>query len=199
MEEYMDAVILAGGENKRMPVVKGFLELNNCKIIESSIGILKKIFQRVFISTNSPELYFYLGAPMVGDIIPFRGPMTGIFSVLNIPDVSAVFVTACDMPYINVILTEYMAGKWNDAWDAVIPVYDNKPQPLPGIYSKRITGYMEESIKNGRRSLRYFLKDINVLYIDEREVKSMDAEGKTFVNINTMEDYKREGGKTCLV
>jgi len=195
----MDAVILAGGENKRMPVIKGFLEVNNHKIIESNIRILKKIFQKVFISTNSPELYFYLGVPMVGDVIHYRGPMTGIFSVLIIPDVSTVFVTACDMPYINVILIQYMIGKWDNAWDAVIPVFDKKPQPFPGIYSKRILEHMEESIRNGRKSIRDFLKGINVLYIEEREVRSIDMEGRSFVNINTMEDYQREGGKTCLV
>jgi molybdopterin-guanine dinucleotide biosynthesis protein A len=35
---------------------------------------------------------------MVGDIIKVRGPMTGIFSALSLPDVSAVFVTAPDSP-----------------------------------------------------------------------------------------------------
>ena len=195
----MDALILAGGENSRIPFLKGFLEINGTKIIESNVRLLKGIFNRVLISTNSPELYFYLGTLMVGDIIKHRGPMTGIYSALNVPDVSDVFVTACDMPFINVILIQHMVNKWGEKWDAVIPLFDNRPQPLFGIYSQKISGKIEDSIKKGRKSLRELLKRINVLYIKEEEVRSIDTEGKSFVNINTMEDFKREGGRLCLV
>ena len=195
----MDALILAGGENRRIPFLKGFLDINGTKIIESNVRLLKGIFNRVLISTNSPELYFYLGALMVGDVIKYRGPMTGIYSALNVPDVSDVFVTACDMPFINVILIQHMINKWDGKWDSVIPVFDNRPQPLFGIYSQKITGKIEDSIKKGRSSLRELLKRINVLYIKEEEVRSIDTEGKSFVNINTMEDFKREGGRLCLV
>jgi molybdenum cofactor guanylyltransferase len=195
----MDALILAGGENRRIPFLKGFLEINGTKIIESNVRLLRGIFNRVLISTNSPELYFYLGALMVGDIIKHKGPMTGIYSALNVPDVSDVFVTACDMPFINVILIQHMVNKWDGKQDAVIPVFDNRPQPLFGIYSQKVTGKIEDSIKNGRRSLWELLKRINVLYIKEEEVRSIDREGKSFVNINTMEDFKREGGRLCLV
>jgi molybdopterin-guanine dinucleotide biosynthesis protein A len=195
----MDALILAGGENSRIPFLKGFLEINGTKIIESNVRILKGIFKRVLISTNSPELYFYLGTLMVGDIIKHRGPMTGINSALNVPDVSDVFVTACYMPFINVILIQHMVNKWDEKWDAVIPLFDNRPQPLFGIYSQKISGKIEDSIKKGRKSLRELLKRINVQYIKEEEVRSIDTEGKSFVNINTIEDFKREGGRLCLV
>jgi molybdopterin-guanine dinucleotide biosynthesis protein A len=196
----MDALILAGGENKRFPVIKGFLEISGKRIIEKNIEFLKGIFDRVIISTNNPELYFYLSVPMVGDIIDYRGPMTGILSALTVPEVSEIFVTACDMPFINVELAKYIADKWAKKWDAVIPVFDKKPQPLLGIYSKRIAKRMEQSIKNGERSLRRFLQGINVLYINEDELREIDPEGRSFININTMEDFQKEiGGNICLV
>lgn len=185
----MDALILAGGENKRLPVTKGFLEINSKKILESNIELLKGIFDRVIISTNNPELYFYLGVPMVGDVFKHRGPMTGILSALSIPEVSELFVTACDMPFIMPGVIRYIVNKWVAGYDAVIPVFDNKPQPLLGIYSKRIAQNMEQSIKNGERSLRRFLCGIDVLYIEEKDVRAIDPEGRSFVNINTIDDY----------
>ncbi len=191
----MDSVILAGGENKRMPAIKGFLEINGKRIIESDIELFAGLFTRISISTNNPEWYFYLGVSMAGDVIGQRGPMTGIFSTLINPDVSEVFVAACDMPFIDVSLVRYIIGRWENRWDAAIPVFNGEPQPLLGIYSKRIAERMEESIKSGRKSLRDFLKRINVLYIHEDEVRKIDAEGRSFVNINTMEDLEREGGK----
>ncbi|OHE59248.1 MAG: hypothetical protein A2Z47_07665 [Thermodesulfovibrio sp. RBG_19FT_COMBO_42_12] len=185
----MDALILAGGENKRFPITKGFIEMNSKKILESNIEILNGIFDRVIISTNNPELCYYLGVPMVGDVLKHRGPMTGILSVLSIPDVSELFVTACDMPFIKSELIKYIVDKWSERWDAIVPIFDNKPQPLLGIYSKTIAQNMEQSIKNGERSLKRFLRRINVLYIEENYVRAIDPEGMSFVNINTIDDY----------
>jgi molybdenum cofactor guanylyltransferase len=194
----MKALILAGGENKRIPVSKGFLEIQNKKIIERNIALLKGLFNQVMISTNTPEFYFYLGCPMVGDVLNDKGPMTGILSAFVSSEGSDLFVTACDMPYINAILIRYIAGKWDHRFDAVIPRYEQKTQPLFGIYSMRIAEKMEQSIKTGKRKLKDFLKEITVYYISEDEVRSIDPEGRSFVNINTIEDYKREGGKSCL-
>lgn len=193
----MDALILAGGENRRMPVIKGFLEINGSRIIDANVGLFKGLFDRIFISTNNPELYFYLDIRMVGDVIKYRGPMTGIFSALTVPGVSEMFVTACDMPFVNDILVRYMLDKWRNTHDALIPVFDKKPQPFPGIYSKKIARSMEESIKSGKRSLKDFLKRMNVFYISEAKVRRIDREGKSFVNINTAEDFRREGGRIC--
>jgi molybdopterin-guanine dinucleotide biosynthesis protein A len=196
----MDALILAGGENKRIPLLKGFLEIRDGRILEVSIQRLRKTFNRIILSTNTPEHYCYLGLPMVGDIVQVRGPMTGIFSVLSLPDVSEVFVTACDMPDINGILIEYIAGRWRSGYDAVIPVFNNGPQPLFGVYAKSIVRRMEEALHHGKRSLRGLLRDSSVLYIQETEVRKIDPEGRSFVNINTMQDFEKEtGGKTCLV
>jgi molybdopterin-guanine dinucleotide biosynthesis protein A len=195
----MDAVILAGGENKRIPFIKAFLQIEGRSIIESNVELLKGIFDRVIISTNDPEIYFYLDVLLVGDIMEERGPMTGILSALSLPGASEAFVTACDMPFINGILTRYMTERWEDGREALIPVFDSKPQPLFGIYSKKIAGVMEKSINKGERSLRGFLEGRNVLYIEERKVRNIDPEGRSFVNINTIDDLKREGGKLCLV
>jgi molybdopterin-guanine dinucleotide biosynthesis protein A len=203
----MKALILAGGENKRLPVIKGFLEIKGRRIIELNIELLKGIFDCVIISTNDPGLYFYLGVPMVGDIVKYKGPMTGILSALVTLEVPDIFVTACDMPFINPKLIRYIVDKWTKnkenlslvtrhsslrgGWDAAIPVFDNKSQPLFGIYSRKVIRSMEETIKNGSRSLREFLKKLDVLYISEDEVRTIDPEGRSFVNINTLEDYEK--------
>jgi molybdopterin-guanine dinucleotide biosynthesis protein A len=202
----MKALILAGGENKRLPVIKGFIEIKGWKIIESNINLLRQIFDCVIISTNEPGLYFYLGVPMIGDIVKHKGPMTGILSALVTLEPPEIFVTACDMPFIKPQLVKYIVNKWTQSkgnsslitrhpspkngWNAAIPVFDGKSQPLLGIYSKRIIRNMEDAIKKGNRSLREFLKKLDVLYIGEEEVRAIDPEGKSFVNINTLEDYE---------
>ena len=234
----MTGTILAGGENRRIPLLKGHIEINGKRIMDSSVSLMKSLFERVIISTNTPEFYFYCGAPMIGDIINQRGPLTGIVSVLsNIKD-DAIFVVACDMPFLSEKLIRYMVERFNtehrtqntippthpspsrgegkgggerldsglwtldseQRYDAVIPLFEGKPQPLFGIYSKNILGIIEERLNKGLKKLKDMLTELKVLYIKEEEVRQIDPEGRSFLNINTMEDLEKvRGGKICLV
>lgn len=190
----MLGVILAGGENRRLPFIKGFIEINGKKIIESQIEILKGIFEKVVISTNTPELYFYLGVPMIGDVIEEMGPMTGILSILLGTGEDKVFVTACDMPFIKPRLIRHIIkGRHKDA---TVPIFNQRPEPLLAVYSKGIISAAERKIKEGKKSLADMLKEINVRYIDEQGVRALDPKGRSFVNINTMQDLKRQTIKT---
>jgi len=200
----MTGTILAGGENRRIPILKGYIEVNGKRIIDSNVTVMKSLFQGTVISTNSPELYFYCGIPMIGDALPERGPLTGIFSVLlNVKD-DAIFVAACDMPFLSKRLIRHIADKYNNSgtnkYDAAIPVFEGRPQPLLGIYSKNILGVIEKRLNNGMKKLKDMLTEINVLYIKEEEIREIDPEGRSFMNINTMEDLEKvRGGKICLV
>lgn len=189
----MTGTILAGGENQRIPLLKGRIEINGQRIIDSGVNLLKNFFDRVIVSTNTPEHYFYCGAPMIGDVVRQKGPATGILSVLsNTGD--DIFVTACDMPFIKPELVSLLVARYalrEENWDAVIPVFEGRPQPLLGIYSKNILSVIEERLRKELRSLRDMLTELKVLYIKEQEVREIDPEGRSFVNINTMEDYEK--------
>ena len=200
MPYLMEALVLAGGTNKRFGATKSFIKINNCRIIDTNIKLLQNIFMKVLLSTNDPEQYFYLGVPMVGDIVKDKGPMAGILSALMLTDVNAVFVTACDMPCIHVDFIRFIKRKWTDNYHAVIPVFHGETHPLFGVYSKEVAGIMEKSMRNNMTSLRDFLREIKVLYIQEKDVKDYDPEGKSFININTKDDFRKEiGGEICLV
>lgn len=187
-------IILAGGENIRMPVLKAFIKVNGEKIIEKNLNTLKNIFKETAIVTNQPDIYFYLGVPMYGDVYDIRGPMTGIFtSLLNAPT-EWVFTSACDMPFINGKLICYMASK-RDGYDAVVPVFKGKREPLFSFYSKRLLRDMEDSINADKTGLSAFLSNKKVKYVTTREIKKIDSRGESFVNLNTPEDVKLFTGK----
>jgi len=189
----MDAMILAGGENRRFLFHKGLAEMHGKRIIEITYDILRKYFNKVWISTNSPEKFFFLGLPMIGDIVNVRGPLTGIFSVLSCTGVPEIFVAACDMPFISDDVVGLIKKSYRGQ-DAVIPVYNGNPQPLPGIYSRAVKDVIEDRIISKSRAMRDLLKDIDVYYVREQEVLKVDPEGKSFTNINTREDLKQITG-----
>lgn len=193
-------VILAGGENRRMPVLKAFIEVEGQKIIERNLDIMKQCFKNIFIITNQPEKYSYLKVPMLGDAYNVRGPMTGIFTaLLNSPN-TWVFVSACDMPFINSQVIKYMASK-RSGFDAVIPISSlpssakgkaerDNTEPLFAFYSTRLLPALEKAINSNNRSLRDFLKNKRVQYISKWQVKELDRENRSFINLNTPEDIE---------
>lgn len=194
--EGISGVVLAGGENLRFPFLKGFIKIGNATIIEKNLSLLKELFDEVFISANIPDVYFYLGAPMIGDVLPSRGPMSGIYSALINTKNECAFVITCDMPFVKTDLILFICKKHDEisrskSIDATIPICSGKLQPLFGVYCKTVLPYFERCVLNDKTSMRRLLSEINAYFIDESDIMKIDPDGRSFININTMEDYEK--------
>jgi molybdopterin-guanine dinucleotide biosynthesis protein A len=187
--ENTTGVILAGGENTRMPELKAFIKVNGKPVIERNLGLYLQIFDNTFVVTNEPEKYSHLRTPMLGDIYDIRGPMTGILTSLINSPTKWIFVSACDMPFINKGLIRYMAGK-RDGFKAVAPRIKGKAEPLFAFYSKELIASMEKALLDSRRGLRDFLKSKKVKYINFSEIKKVDPGARSFINLNTPDDLR---------
>lgn len=188
----MTGVILAGGSNRRYPILKGLIEFQGKRLIERVLDSLR-ILEKVIIITNNPEAYFYLSIPMYGDIIDFRCPLTGIYTALTNSD-QDILVSACDMPFIApeiVRLIRDEADKRLNLYDAIIPLYNQRPQPLLGAYSLRLLNPVKEWLEEKKCHMTEFLKEIKTYYIEESLIRHFDPEGLSFININTPEDKNR--------
>ena len=186
-------VILAGGENTRMPVLKAFIKVKGIPIIENNLAIIQQLFKETFIVTNQPEKYSYLGTPLLGDVHDIRGPMTGIFTSLLNSTAPWVFISACDMPFINKDLINYMHSQ-KKGFDAVVPSIKGKAEPLFAFYSKKLSSSMEKAVLSDRRGLNDFLKNKKVKYISAGEIKRFDPGARSFINLNTPRDADRHLG-----
>ena len=180
-------VILAGGENTRMPVMKAFIKVDGRPIIEKNLTLIQQLFEETFIVTNQPEKYSHLRAPLLGDIHNVRGPMTGIATSLLNSTAPWVFVSACDMPFISKELILYMYEKKN-GFEAVVPSIKGKAEPLFAFYSKKLLSSMETAVLSERRGLKDFLKGKKVKYISAGEIERIDPGARSFINLNTPGD-----------
>ncbi|MEE9524134.1 MAG: molybdenum cofactor guanylyltransferase [Thermodesulfovibrionales bacterium] len=193
----MTSIILAGGENRRLPFNKSLVVVDGETIIERILNAHRKFFKNIIISTNDPEIYFKYGTRMVGDVLNIRGPMTGILSSMISDNSQKYFVSACDVPFLNKELIGYIVSLDSDH-DAVVPEFNGEPQPLLGVYNKRLSDRLYDNVKGDRRGMRRFLSEIDTYMIKEDKVRELDPEGRSFININTMEDLKKvQGGIVC--
>lgn len=185
--ENCTGVILAGGENTRMPVLKAFIKVKGKPIIEKNLALIQQLFEETFIVTNQPSAYSHMKVPLLGDIHDIRGPMTGIFTSLFNSPTPWVFISACDMPFISSDLITYMYSQ-RKGFDAVVPASKGKAEPLFAFYSKKLLSSMEKAVLSDRRGLKDFLKDKKVKYISAADVNRFDPGAKSFINLNTPGD-----------
>ncbi|MBW1912146.1 MAG: molybdenum cofactor guanylyltransferase [Deltaproteobacteria bacterium] len=181
--EGVTGVVLAGGKSSRFGKNKALAEINGIPLIERVIHIMGSVFERLIISSNTPDEYSYLQLPIHEDLIKGLGPIGGIYTGLNVIEDEAAFFVACDMPFINQGLIRYIVNVKGD-FDAVAPKIDWKMEALHALYKKNCLSVIKEMIDSrSYQTLKLFQK-VNVRFVDEEEVRRFDPQLKSFVNVN---------------
>lgn len=168
---------------------KAFLNVAGRPLVEHVINVLKGIFESVIIVTNTPQAYARYDASVVTDAIDKRGPLTGIYSGLLASKDEYNFVAACDMPFLNSGLIGYMA-KESGGYDVVVPEIEGKVEPLHAVYNKRLYSLIESHIRNDSRQIQKIFEAVRVRRITEEEIDRFDPSRRSFINLNTPEEYK---------
>lgn len=75
----MVAIILSGGDNRRMLCNKAFLKIRRKTMIEREIEVLSSLFSKILVVTNTPKNHLHLGVRLVSDFVPGKGPLGGIY------------------------------------------------------------------------------------------------------------------------
>jgi len=181
------AVILTGGESKRMGSDKASVVLSGKSLLGHVLAQLEPLFSEILISVR--EIRSDITYPQIVDGAEDRGPMVGIKSALEAVKTEWVFVIACDMPFISTGLIQYLAGI-RSQHDAVVPFAFDRPQPLFGFYNKTCLPLVEARMKQGQRSMIRLLGDLDTHVLSEQQVKAIDPELKSLLSLDTMEDVK---------
>ena len=79
----VSAVILAGGESRRMGRNKAFIDLDGVPLIERVIERVAPLCTEIILVTNDASAYAQFGRRIVADVYPGKGSLGGIFSGLQ--------------------------------------------------------------------------------------------------------------------
>ncbi|ACN14035.1 MobA [Desulforapulum autotrophicum HRM2] len=185
-------VILAGGVNKRLPgIKKTFREIRGRMIMEVIHSLFTDLFDRVIIVANDPAAFGEWDATIVSDIYPHRCPLAGIHAGLFYASTPRVFVSACDTPFLERRLAEYILSQAGPGIDVVIPETDAGLEPLCATYSKHCLPLIETNLKNHIFKINRFFREKRVRRIPMDKIQAIDPEIDSFFNINTPEDLER--------
>ena len=185
MEKIKDVsgVVLAGGRSTRYGKNKALVKLHGIPLIERVLDVMRPIFRRVIIITNTPDEYSYLELPMYQDIIKGLGPLGGIITGLRaIPD-NAGFFVACDMPFLNQELIRHIVEIKAD-FDVVVPRISGNLEALHALYRTGCQSKIEDLINSRIYQIFRFFNEVSVRYVDEDEVRIFDPDLRSFLNVN---------------
>lgn len=183
IREKATAIILAGGKSSRMQGMdKSLLPVDGQPLITHVASQLSQHFDEIIIGSNNPEKYSFTGLRIVPDLIPGYGPLMGILSCVKASRHEVNFVTACDIPTMNIKLIKNMINLSVDN-DIVMPVSENdKHEPLYAVYKKSIIKPAETILANNGRRIIELLNQVKSKLIGF-------SDNKWYQNLNSREDY----------
>tara|TARA_Y100000031_G_C8093839_1_gene325457 strand:+ start:160 stop:753 length:594 start_codon:yes stop_codon:yes gene_type:complete len=191
MHKNVSGIILSGGKSTRMGQDKAFLLPEGKPLVEIAIDVLSELFEQVLVITNNPEKYGKYRQKLIikEDLIPDKGPLGGIYTGLLSSQNVYNFIIACDMPFLNRELLAYIVNQ-AEGFDAVIPEYKGRLNPLFALYSKDCIPEFKKQISQDNLKIRNFIGDMNAKILPSTEVEKLDPQGLSFTNFNTYEQYQ---------
>lgn len=175
-------IILAGGESKRMGFPKHRLDVDGRNILTHLLERLGGLFvETVAVGrgiASAPE-----GVRIAQDQYSERGALVGIHGGLSASRTGLTFVVACDMPYVEPSLVEYLLSQSEGA-DIVVPVVRGYYEPLCAVYRTTCIEHAAELIESDVMKIVKLYPLVRVHEATEQEICRLDPELRSFVNLN---------------
>ncbi len=192
--ENVSGVALAGGMSRRLGRNKAVEEIGGERLIERVINRLSEVSSETVVvvaeESRAQALDLPDGVRTAADIYPGHGSLGGIFTGLSAARGDCGIVVACDMPFLNTGLLQFMVDLAPD-FDVVVPRVDGRPEPLHAIYSKSCLEPIESRLKRQDLKIALFFEEVRVAYVDEDDIDLFDPERLSFFNVNTQEDLDK--------
>ncbi len=177
-------VLLAGGVARRMGSDKRGLRLGDRTLLERNLGFLQNLFPTVAVSLREGQgVELPMGS--LTEVIVDRyesSPLAGIATALERFE-TPIFVLAADIAFPDEGAVTEVLDAYRGA-DIVVPIVDDKLEPLHAVYSPRCLPAMRRLLARGRHRVLDIFPDVRTVTVPFPTVEP-------FWNVNTPEEYER--------
>ncbi len=177
-------IVLCGGRSSRMGTDKGLCLLRGRPLIEHAIDLLRPFCSAIILSAPH-DAYSKFECRVVPDVYPGIGPLGGLYSSLCASVTNFNLVIACDMPMVPAGLISMLMNQVED-YDAVVPCYNGRIEPLCAFYNKKLSEAFDHSVRNKKYKLQEIIQGLNVKLIDV-EPGMPFYHDNIFMNVNSMD------------
>ena len=184
LREKAAAIILAGGDSRRMGTDKSMLPVSGQPLIAGICEQLRECFDQVLVSANDADKLAFLDLEIIPDRVPGQGPLMGIASTLEASAHELNFVLACDIPHVELRYVRRMLSEAAETRaDIVVPITGERQyEPLFAVYRKSALEAINKVLSSGGRKITdaFALCEVTCVELDT-----------DLVNLNTMAEYEK--------
>ena len=195
------AVLLAGGENRRMRHQEKFsLPFQGSTFGGHLLTVLRETLPGVpvYLSVGSEKTQPETDVLCIPDECPNLGPAGGILSAMHRIAAEALLVLACDMPFVDGPLLQKLLRAYEQSrkltlvcaadTDGLSAHADGRTLPFPGIYPLRLLPCFEQAAEQRDGALRRIIRQTEAAEGIERVC--LPAQSRCLESINTPYVYQ---------
>ena len=169
------AAILAGGQATRFGGQdKGALLVDGRTIRDRQIAELSRVTSDILVVAR--------------DLVPGCGPLGGLHTALTEARGDAVFVVACDMPFIDAPFVEYLLDLTCEA-DLVVPRTERGYHPLCAAYTRACLAAVGRRLAERRLKMTDLFADVRTRVVTSEEIDRFGDRNRLLANVNTQAEY----------
>ena len=174
------AIVLAGGYSSRMGSSKAELPFCGMRLIEYQLHRLRLLgIEDILIAGYSGQIE---GGRTVPDLVPHRGPLSGIHAGLSAAACPSCLVLSVDAPLVPFSVMVSLMRQHTCGITALS--HDGQVEPLIGIYDRALSPVCEDLLKGERTSVRQLFARTAFRTV------SVDTDPLLLSNCNTPEEYQ---------
>ena len=186
----LSAVLLAGGESRRMGTDKATILFRGKPLWEVQLETLRRLRpSEIFLSARTDPSWRPADVQFVADLPPSCGPLSGIAASLARIDTAHLLVLAIDMPfmtenYLRSICAAIEPGR------GVVAKIDTRLEPLAAIYPREAEIDFRTALAGTDFSLQTLVRHM-VTTGKLLEVFVTEQDRRLFRNVNSVSDLTR--------
>lgn len=181
----ISAVLLAGGESRRMGQDKATLLFRGKPLWQIQLELLQRLEPaEIFVSARTDPAWRPAAVQLVADDPPSRGPLSGIAASLAQMHNAHLLALAIDMPFMSEQYLTFLCNQIEPAI-GVVPTISNRAEPLAAIYPREADTDFRTALAGTDFSLQSVVRRL----IENgrlREVRVKEHATKLFLNVNEL-------------
>lgn len=147
----------------------------------------------VAVAASGQQLPELPSATVVRDERPACGPLEGMrIGLHHLADqCDAAYISSCDVPLLRAEFIRHLVQLLDDRYDAVVPFEGEFAHPLAAVYRTSLLPIVEQLVRQERWRPRFLIDQVRTLAVDVQQLRNVDPDLQSLMNINRPEDYRR--------
>jgi molybdopterin-guanine dinucleotide biosynthesis protein A len=183
----ISAVLLAGGESRRMGKDKATIVFHRKPLWKIQIELLRKLKPtEILISARSDLSWRPADIKLIPDAPPSRGPLSGLVTALAAMETNHLLALAIDLPFMTAEHLRHLCSFTTNG-TGVVSTIDGNAEPLAAIYPKEAAVVFREAWQGDNYSLQPIVRKLVALNM-LLEIPISGPARELYRNINAPQD-----------